>query len=186
MNTLFDVITKTFDFEMFLYFHGWIYLSPFNLYENEKAIGRYLRNSKGQNIYIKIVASNSEKYTNLKVNSPESGEINTKDKAALKMQIDRIFMLGTNFSAFHNLCKKEPSLKYVYKNNCKGMLRSPSAFEDLIKTVCTTNCDWRNTKKMCATLCSLNGGNFPSPKDILKYSPEKLSISSHFFNLFAG
>ena len=84
-------------------------------------------------------------------------------------------MLDNDFSDFHILCKKHSTLKFVYENNCKGMLRSSTAFEDLIKTVCTTNCDWRNTKNMCNALCNLDSGNFPSPKDILKYSPGKLS-----------
>ena len=80
-----------------------------------------------------------------------------------------------DFACFHDMCRINPTLNFVYKNNCRGMLRSPSAFEDLIKTVCITNCDWRNTKKMCSALCSLDGGNFPTPKEILKYRTEDLS-----------
>jgi N-glycosylase/DNA lyase len=32
------------------------------------------------------------------------------------------------------------------------MLRSPTVFEDLVKTICTTNCSWALTKKMVSGL----------------------------------
>lgn len=172
---LFNIQIRKFDFEKFIYFHGWIYLAPYNIYENERAIGRYLKNSTCKNVYVKIIVSDDERYTILKVIAPEDIKTSDRDKTVLRKQIKRMFMLDEDFSAFHDLCKKNPSLKYVYENNCKGMLRSPNAFEDLTKTVCTTNCDWRNTKKMCTSLCGLDSGNFPSPKDILKYSIGKLS-----------
>ena len=41
--------------------------------------------------------------------------------------------------------------------------------EDLVKTVCTTNCDWRNTKSMCPAICGLDGGSFPAPEAVRPY-----------------
>ncbi len=93
----------------------------------------------------------------------------------IKSQASRMLCLNEDFSEFHNLCRNDPTLKFVAEEKCGGMLRAPTAFEDLVKTVCTTNCDWRNTKKMCESLCSLAGGNFPTPSDILKFSPQKLA-----------
>lgn len=37
------------------------------------------------------------------------------------------------------------------------LLRSPSAWEDLARTLLTTNCSWRNTQLMCSRLCELLG-----------------------------
>ena len=170
----FNIRTTVFDFNYFILFHGWYDLAPFKLYENEKAIGRYLRNSKEKNTYVKISVSKGEKYSTLKVTSPEQKKSDDKDIIVLRNQIKRMLDLEKDYSDFHRLCRNVSALKFVYRNNCRGMLRSPNAFEDIVKTVCTTNCSWSNTKHMCISLCNLDGGNFPSPKNILKYSPDEL------------
>ena len=41
------------------------------------------------------------------------------------------------------------------------MLASPSVFEDVIKTICTTNCAWSATIRMTQALSDLGGGAFP-------------------------
>src|SRR5439155_16573633 len=41
---------------------------------------------------------------------------------------------------------------------------------------CTTNCDWRNTKRMCERLCALDpDGDFPSPQQIVRFSEKQLA-----------
>jgi 3-methyladenine DNA glycosylase/8-oxoguanine DNA glycosylase len=83
--------------------------------------------------------------------------------------------LDEDFSEFHRLCAGDPDLRFVAKSRCGGLLRAPSAFEDIVKTVCTTNCDWRNTKKMCLSLCAMAGGSFPTPENVLAFSPRRLA-----------
>jgi N-glycosylase/DNA lyase len=46
------------------------------------------------------------------------------------------------------------------------MLRSPTVFEDVVKTVCTTNCAWSGTVRMVTALVEhlgIDGRTFPSP-----------------------
>ena len=43
------------------------------------------------------------------------------------------------------------------------ILAVPTVFEDLIKTICTTNCAWSATIRMTQALCELGGGAFPKP-----------------------
>jgi N-glycosylase/DNA lyase len=46
------------------------------------------------------------------------------------------------------------------------MLRSPTVFEDLVKTICTTNCTWAATVRMVTALVEhlgIGGRTFPSP-----------------------
>jgi N-glycosylase/DNA lyase len=171
---LFSIKTRKFDYEKFIYFHGWIFLSPFSLFE-DKSIGAYLRLKNGKNIKVKIQRSEGRVYTTLIVSTEEDRHIGERDREVLREQVSRMFCLDQDFTVFYEMCKDEPALSFVYKNNCRGMLRSPNTFEDVIKTICTTNCDWRNTKNMCLTLCSLDGGNFPTSKEILRYNDKKLS-----------
>ncbi len=41
------------------------------------------------------------------------------------------------------------------------MLRSPSVFEDVVKTICTTNTAWSGTRKMTAALVDNLGVEAP-------------------------
>jgi len=171
---LFTIKTHKFDYDKFIYFHGWIYLSPFSLFE-DKNVGAYLRLKNGKSIKVKIERSEGRVYTTLIVSTREDGHIGEMDREVLRGQVSRMFCLDQDFTGFYEMCRDEPVLSFVYKKNCRGMLRSSNTFEDIIKTICTTNCDWRNTKNMCSALCSLDSGNFPTPKEILQYNDKKLS-----------
>jgi N-glycosylase/DNA lyase len=42
------------------------------------------------------------------------------------------------------------------------LLRAPTVFEDVMKTICTTNCTWAFSKVMAANLCRALGASFNS------------------------
>jgi N-glycosylase/DNA lyase len=44
------------------------------------------------------------------------------------------------------------------------ILASPTVFEDVVKTICTTNCAWSATIRMTTALVELGGGAFPEPE----------------------
>jgi len=60
------------------------------------------------------------------------------------------------------------------------MLRSPTLWEDLAKTLLTTNCNWRKTQNMVTGLCNALGvqygscKSFPSPQSIIKTPAKSL------------
>jgi 3-methyladenine DNA glycosylase/8-oxoguanine DNA glycosylase len=98
------------------------------------------------------------------------------DKPFIRRQIVRMLRLDEDFSDFHRLCRSDEMLRFAARHRCGGLLRSPDAFEDVIKTVATTNCDWRNTKSMCEKLCALDrDGNFPEPTTILRLNERQLA-----------
>ena len=56
------------------------------------------------------------------------------------------------------------------------MLRSPTPWEDLVKTLFTTNCSWAATTRMVTRLVAVHGraGSFPGPLRIYGCSEEQL------------
>ena len=50
------------------------------------------------------------------------------------------------------------------------ILASPTVFEDVIKTICTTNCAWSATVRMTTALVELGGGAFPEPSLLARTS----------------
>lgn len=54
------------------------------------------------------------------------------------------------------------------------LLRSPTLFEDVVKTVTSCNVAWPSTIKMNAKLCDLVGGGFPSARALARKRPQTL------------
>jgi N-glycosylase/DNA lyase len=57
--------------------------------------------------------------------------------------------------------KDLPDLRWALARGAGRLLRSPTVFEDAVKTLCTTNCSWALTRKMVSRLCELLG--VPAP-----------------------
>jgi N-glycosylase/DNA lyase len=64
-----------------------------------------------------------------------------------------------------------PDLRWALARGAGRLLRSPTVFEDAVKTLCTTNCSWALTRVMVDRLCASLGGEgpcgeraFPSPQ----------------------
>ncbi|MDQ3181380.1 MAG: Fe-S cluster assembly protein HesB, partial [Acidobacteriota bacterium] len=64
--------------------------------------------------------------------------------------VRHILRFDDDLSGFYKLTKKE--FAWIAQTNAGRMLRSQTVFEDLVKTVCTTNCSWALTKNMTKNL----------------------------------
>ena len=59
--------------------------------------------------------------------------------------------LDEDLSTFYAVAREDPALAWA----CAGagrMLRSPTVYEDVVKTICTTNCAWSGTVRMVTAL----------------------------------
>jgi N-glycosylase/DNA lyase len=75
----------------------------------------------------------------------------TAHRPALVAQIRHMLRLDEDLSAFYLLAGADPALEWVVAGAGR-MLRSPTVFEDLVKTICTTNCAWSATVRMVSAL----------------------------------
>lgn len=64
-----------------------------------------------------------------------------------------VLRLDQDLSGFYAATAGDPDLAWV-ASGAGRMLQSPTAFEDVIKTVCTTNCSWSATRRMVNALVS--------------------------------
>ena len=77
--------------------------------------------------------------------------LRASDGRDLLQRLRRMLSLEVDLSPFYRLARKDPELSWV----CAGagrMIRGASVFEDVIKTVCTTNCSWSGTVRMVSAL----------------------------------
>jgi 3-methyladenine DNA glycosylase/8-oxoguanine DNA glycosylase len=73
----------------------------------------------------------------------------------------RMFRLDTDLSIFYARIAGDERLAWAAQGAGR-MLASPTVFEDVVKTICTTNCAWSGTVRMTQALARLGGGAFPS------------------------
>ena len=71
--------------------------------------------------------------------------------ASLTETVRRILNLDEDLSAFYEVAAGDPDLAWVTAGAGR-MVHAPTVFEDVVKTVCTTNCSWSLTTKMVTAL----------------------------------
>jgi len=79
-------------------------------------------------------------------------------------QVRRMFRLDDDLARFYAIARDDEALRWTTVGAGR-MLASPTVFEDVVKTICTTNCAWSGTIRMVGALVDdLGGGAFPTPE----------------------
>lgn len=74
-----------------------------------------------------------------------------RQAAALLDAVRHVLRLDEDLSPFYALAAADPDLAWATAGAGR-MLRSPTVFEDVVKTICTTNCSWAATERMVGAL----------------------------------
>ena len=168
---------QPFNFHNTVRSHGWYQMAPFN-YDEETGILHYvirLGTSTVLEMHICEAPGGVSVETSEKLTKAETAELTEAVNWMLGLDMD--------FSAFYAAARKEPKLAHAEKMGRGRVLRSPTLFEDVIKTILTTNTLWAATKRMNLKLIeqfgpSLDGDAekraFPNPAEIAASSPEVL------------
>lgn len=142
--------------------HGWIQLAPFH---EDEITGDFSC----------IVHLESEKVIELRVQSGSGGIIVTINDAlpaaevqAVREIISWMLDLDRDFSTFYNLASQEPKLAQAVTLARGRILRSPTLFEDVVKTILTTNTLWAATIRMNKNLVQQFGS--PLPADTTRHA----------------
>jgi len=69
----------------------------------------------------------------------------------LVAEVRHMLRLEADLSPFYFAAASDPALAWA-TIGAGRMLRSPTVFEDLVKTICTTNCAWSATERMVGAL----------------------------------
>ena len=74
--------------------------------------------------------------------------------------IRHMLRLDADLSAFYAVARADDGLAWVARGAGR-MMRSPTVFEDVVKTICTTNCAWSATVRMTTALVEHLGAEAP-------------------------
>ena len=72
----------------------------------------------------------------------------------------QMLRLDADLSAFYTVARADDGLAWVVRGAGR-MMRSPTVFEDVVKTICTTNCAWSATVRMTTALVEHLGPEAP-------------------------
>jgi len=159
--------------------HGWVQMAPFTFDEETAMLAYTDRLSNGRVLEYQI--TESDRGVRVKT------EKLTKSEQAEVTDVTWMLGLDMDFSAFYAAAKREPKLLHA-ENMARGrVLRSPTLFEDVVKTILTTNTLWAATKRMNLNLIeqfgpSLDGSTPPTGEETEKRafpSPAEIAASSH-------
>jgi 3-methyladenine DNA glycosylase/8-oxoguanine DNA glycosylase len=166
--------------------HGWRQLAPFSYDEDNHTLRYILRLSSGRVIELKFHDGTDGVIV-------ETEKLDASERREVKEKASWIFGLDLDFSRFYAASRGEPKLAHAKKFARGRVLRSPTLFEDVIKTILTTNTLWTATKNMTSKLVNELGASttgrkstdlplsaelykkaFPTPEAIAASSPEVL------------
>jgi 3-methyladenine DNA glycosylase/8-oxoguanine DNA glycosylase len=71
--------------------------------------------------------------------------------AAVLAQVAHMLRLDEDLSEFYELVREDPHLSWAGRGAGR-LIRSATVFEDVVKTICTTNCAWSATVRMVSAL----------------------------------
>jgi 3-methyladenine DNA glycosylase/8-oxoguanine DNA glycosylase len=171
--------------------HGWVRLAPFRQ-DEAGGLVRVERLASGRIVElhvqeapggVRVALDCGGAVTPPLVNGATAPLLSAAEQAEISDKVAWMLGLGQDFSAFYALARKEPKLARVEEKAQGRILRCSTVFEDIVKTILTTNTTWSGTIRMVEALVSLYGTPlpadpahraFPTPEDLAGAGAETL------------
>jgi 3-methyladenine DNA glycosylase/8-oxoguanine DNA glycosylase len=150
--------------------HGLTALLPMTPDPDQRGFGIVLRMPRGRPLAVRVREGGR---TRVRVTAPATSA--ARRQAALD-GVRHVLRLDEDLSGFYEQVLADDDLSWA----CTGagrMMRSQTVFEDVVKTICTTNCAWSGTVRMVTGLvdglgeAAVGGGHaFPTPEAMAQAS----------------
>lgn len=147
--------------------HGWVNLLPFNYNDTSNELSLNIVTREAIN---HIIIRQNGGYVLVRATEP-------LDDIIIE-QISRSICINEDTTELYKVALKlSPDITTLIKNGYGRLLKSTSLWEDMVKTLLTTNCNWKKTQTMVCNLCNSNKfACFPSPDSINKLSHDDLRM----------
>jgi 3-methyladenine DNA glycosylase/8-oxoguanine DNA glycosylase len=146
-----------FHFGFTAYSHGWVVLAPNAWDEQRQAVQRLQRLRSGSIVRLDITGSRSVEEPQINVQVRHVDPLAASDRAEIVAAVRHMFRADEDLSAFYSLCQARGGRWAKLAQGLGRLLRSPTLFEDICKTILTTNIQWGGTKRMVRELVEAFG-----------------------------
>jgi len=161
-------VPQPFDLALTVRSHGFYDLAPWVWDEARGALSRPLVLSTGRVAVAEVAAAEHD----LAFRAIAVGRLGAAEAAEARAQIATCLALDEDLGPFRERAaalEREraagradlPDLRWALARGAGRLLRSPTVFEDAVKTLCTTNCSWALTRLMVERLCASLGAEGP-------------------------
>jgi len=175
-QSILHTVPEDFEFWSTVWSSGWCGLTPFSFDEDKRTLSRVQRLTSGKIIKATMMLKRKGALAIL-VESRE--ERDGADVEEVKDVVDTCLRLDEDLSSFYELLEGYPEFSWVAEKGAGRSIRSPTVFEDVVKTICTTNCSWALTKAVTTRLCKRLGEpfseefyTFPTPRRMASTTEE--------------
>ncbi len=142
-KTLEIEIPANFSFRATVYSHGWSELAPFALDEDAWRLSYVFLDDKRS-----VPGVIFEESGRLRV---ELANGSIKDERIIA-DVRHLLRLDDDLDEFYTSIAADERMAWMAHHRAGRLVRSPTVWEDLVKTMCTTNCSWGLTKSMVRNL----------------------------------
>lgn len=147
-------IPANFSFRATVYSHGWSELAPFALDEDAWRLSYVFSDGKRS-----VPGVIFEERGRLRV---ELANGSIKDERIVA-DVRHLLRLDDDLDDFYSSISNDERMAWMAHHRAGRLVRSPTVWEDLVKTMCTTNCSWGLTKSMVRNLVDKVGTNQAFP-----------------------
>jgi 3-methyladenine DNA glycosylase/8-oxoguanine DNA glycosylase len=162
---------QPFNFTSVINSHGWRQLAPFSYDEITDTLSYIFQVPNGRVIELKF----REGTEGISV---ETEKLDRTERREVADKVTWMFGLDMDFSHFYAASRRESKLAHAKKLARGRVLRSPTVFEDVIKTILTTNTLWTATKNMTRRLVEEFGQPLPADPEKKTFpTPEAIAAS---------
>jgi N-glycosylase/DNA lyase len=157
----------TFNYQRTVLSHGWCQLLPFEFDLKTWTLIRPLDAGGAKPVVVIITGQKGC------VQISTARKVGAQAARTIERDVRHMLRLDDDMTGFYSAVSAEPDFAWITEQGAGRMLRSPTVFEDLVKTICTTNCSWALTEKMVTGLVKNlgretgdNRRTFPSPVEM--------------------
>lgn len=162
-NTVFIDVPENFSFKSTVYSHGWCELAPFTLDTENWRLSYVFRDENIGAVPAVIFEENKK----IRIDLGKT----VFDEERVLGNVRHLLRLDDDLDGFYDSIAGHDRLNWIGERRAGRLLRSPTVFEDLVKTICTTNCSWALTKIMVNNLVDKLGDPSAAAPDSNKAFP---------------
>ena len=158
---------RNFNYRRTVLSHGWCQLPPFEFDLKSWTLLYTLDAGSARPVTVCIKGQKES------INISTKRQLGAQSAARVERAVRHMLRLDDDMDSFYSALAAEPDFAWVAEEGAGRLLRSPTVFEDLVKTICTTNCSWSLTEKMVKGLVRNLGREaddgrraFPSPAEM--------------------
>lgn len=154
-------IPKPYHFAASVCDHGWPALAPFRWVAETATLERVERLTTGQVVLLTLRAQEQASHVQLTIDLVSDQALTAAELAEVTHNVRWMLKLDRDYSDFYALAARHAWIGRVVSQGRGRLLRSPTLWEDVVKTIATTNVTWGNTKSMIGRLVATLGDPFP-------------------------